>query len=282
MVSITAADDAEELRLEPAPLPSAAALAWRDLVHGFRRYWMWTALAVQDIKLRYRGSVLGPFWLTISTLVMVIAMGFIYAHLFHTDTRSYLPYLALGLIVWQLISNLITEGCQTFLASEAVIQQVPIPFSVHAFRLVYRNFIVFAHNLVIVPFGMIIFQIPVDWNLIEAAIGCVVLAVNGVWIAILLGILCARFRDIAPIVASFLQVAFFLTPIFWHAEALGIYLPLAEFNPLFAMVDVIRAPLIGTSALTNSWPVLLATTVIGSGMTFLLFARFRGRIAYWI
>ncbi len=133
------------------PPSSRVVLAWRDIVQGFRRSWIWTALAYQDIRLRYRGSVLGPFWLTISTLVMVVAMGFIYAHLFHTDTRSYMPYLTLGLIVWQLISTLVTEGCQTFLASGPVIQQVPIPFSIHAYRVVYRNFIVFAHNLVIVP-----------------------------------------------------------------------------------------------------------------------------------
>src|SRR5690242_18557813 len=41
--------------------PRRAAVAGRDLVEGLRRYWMWTALAMQDIRLRYRGSVLGPF-----------------------------------------------------------------------------------------------------------------------------------------------------------------------------------------------------------------------------
>jgi homopolymeric O-antigen transport system permease protein len=265
------------------PRPSSrGVLAWRDIVQGFRRSWIWMALAYQDIRLRYRGSVLGPFWLTISTLVMVVAMGFIYAHLFHTDTRSYMPYLTLGLIVWQLISALITEGCQTFLASGPVIQQVPTPFSIYAYRVVYRNFIVFAHNLMIVPIGLIVFAIPLDWHLLGAAAGCVVLAVNGVWVCIFLGTLSARFRDVVPIVASFLQVAFFLTPVFWPIEALGIYRPLAELNPLFAAIDVIRAPLIGVPVASYSWPVILATTVLGCLAAFLLFARYRGRIAYWL
>jgi len=264
------------------PRPSRAVLAWSDLAQGFSRSWMWTALAVQDIRLRYRGSVLGPFWMTISTFVMVIAMGFIYAHLFHTDTRSYMPYLTIGLIVWQLISTLITEGCQTFLATETVIQQVPIPFSIHVYRVVCRNFIVFSHNLVIVPIGLVAFAIPLDWHIIEAAAGCVVLAVNGVWVCIFLGTLSARFRDIVPIVTSFLQVAFFLTPVFWPIEALGIYRPLAELNPLFTAIDVIRAPLIGVPVAPYSWPVLLAMTALGCGITFFLFVRYRGRIAYWV
>jgi len=277
---------AEPQSLEEAvadwPRPSRTVLAWSDLAQGFSRSWMWTALAVQDIRLRYRGSVLGPFWMTISTFVMVIAMGFIYAHLFHTDTRSYMPYLTMGLIVWQLISTLITEGCQTFLATETVIQQVPIPFSIHVYRVVCRNFIVFAHNLVIVPIGLVAFAIPLDWHILEAAAGCVVLAVNGVWVCIFLGTLSARFRDIVPIVTSFLQVAFFLTPVFWPIEALGIYRPLAELNPLFTAIDVIRAPLIGVPVAPYSWPVLLAATVLGCCITFFLFARYRGRIAYWV
>ncbi len=262
--------------------PGRARLARRDLAEGLRRSWMWWALALQDIRLRYRGSALGPLWLTISTLVMVVAMGFIYARLFQTDTRSYMPYLTVGLIVWQLISTLITDGCQTFTASEAVIQQVPIPFSIHAYRVVCRNFIIFAHSLVLVPIGLAALRIPVGWRAIEAVAGGAVIAVNGVWIAILLGMFSARFRDIPPIVASFVQVAFFVTPVFWPIEALGEYRGIAEYKPLFAAIDVIRAPLLGQATAATSWPVLLAATVVGCAVSFALFARFRSRIAYWV
>lgn len=277
-----AAQESRRETVDWPPLPSQAARAWRDLADGLKRYWIWTALAVQDIRLRYRGSLLGPFWLTLSTLIMVIAMGFIYAHLFRTDARSYLPYLTMGLIIWQLISSLITEGCQTFLASESVIQQVPIPFSIHACRVVCRNFIVFAHNLVIVPIGIVLFSLPLGWNLLGALLGCAVLAINGIWIAIFLGMLSTRFRDIAPIVASLVQVAFFVTPVFWPISALGKYQHLGALNPFFAAIDVIRAPLIGVPVAATSWPILIAGTVLGCAVTFPLFARFRRRIAYWV
>jgi ABC-type polysaccharide/polyol phosphate export permease len=282
MVAFAKPESEDDVAVEWPPLPGRSVQAWRDLVEGLKRHWIWTALALQDMKIRYRGSLLGPFWVTISTLVMVVAMGFIYSHLFHTTSITYMPYLGLGLIVWQLISSLITEGCQTFLMAEAIIQQVPVPFSIHAYRVVCRNFIVFAHNLAIVPLGWIAFRISLDWHLIEAAAGCFVLAVNGVWITLFLGIFSTRFRDIAPIVASFLQVTFFLTPIFWPIESLGIYRPIAEFNPLFCAIDVIRAPLMGLPVEPYSWPVLAAATVVGLGVTFVFFARFRSRIAYWV
>ncbi len=262
--------------------PSGAALAWRDLAEGFGKSWMWVALALQDIKLRYRGSVLGPFWLTISTLLMVVAMGVIYGRLFHVDTATYLPYLSLGLFVWQTFSSIITEGCETFLREQSVIQQVPIPLSVHAYRNVCRNFIVLAHNLAIVPIGLVLFAIPVDWHVLEIIPGFLLLAINGFWISILLGLISARFRDVPPIVASFLQILFFVTPIFWPIEMLGDWQAIATLNPLFAAIDVVRAPLLGAATSANSWIVLLTMTVLGCGVSFAVFARFRTRIVYWI
>ena len=69
-----------------------------------------------------------------------------------------------GLLAWQFLSTVITEGCSTFTAAQDVIQQVPLPFSIQAYRTVYRNLIVLAHNAVIVPFGLLLFKVPVDWQ----------------------------------------------------------------------------------------------------------------------
>jgi len=282
MVSVAISEAAHDSAAQWPPMPTRSALAWRDLADGFGKSWMWSALALQDIKLRYRGSVLGPFWLTISTLVMVVAIGVIYGRLFHADIATYLPYLAIGLIVWQTFSSIITEGCETFLREQSVIQQVPIPFSIHAYRNVCRNFIVLAHNLIIVPIGLVVFRIPIGWHVLEIIPGFLLLAINGFWISILLGLISARFRDVPPIVASFLQVLFFVTPIFWSVEMLGNWQAIAALNPLFAAIDVVRAPLLGTAPAESSWIVLLIMTVLGCSASFALFARFRTRIAYWI
>lgn len=264
------------------PVRSRTARAWQDLADGFTRSWMWTTLAMQDMKLRYRGSVLGPFWLTIGTLAMALGMGLVYSHLFRLKANSYLPYLTLGLIVWQFVGSLITEGCATFLTNEGVIRQVPLPFSIHAYRGVCRNLLVLAHNLLVVPLGWIIFKIDVGWHLLAVIPALALLAVNGCWVGILLGMLSARFRDVPPIVANVLQIMFFMTPIFWPLSALGRWAFLASLNPFFAAIDVVRAPLLGVAVNDNSWPVLLVSTVLGGGVTFMLFARFRDRIAYWI
>jgi ABC-type polysaccharide/polyol phosphate export permease len=109
-----------------------------------------------------------------------------------------------------------------------------------------------------------------------------VLALNGIWISLLLGMLSARFRDVPPIIASIMQAMFFLTPVIWPVAALKEWQIIATMNPFFAAIDVLRAPLIGTATADSSWPMLIATTIIGCLVTFAVFARFRTRIPYWV
>ena len=262
--------------------PTRASEAWNDLIDGMSRSWMWSAMAMQDIRMRYRGSLLGPFWLTISMVIMIAAMGLIYSRLFNMEINRYLPFLTVGLVIWNFVSTVIIEGCQTFLSAQNVITQVRMPFSIHAWRTVCRNLIVLAHNMVIVPLVLIIFRVPVDWTVIVILPALAILTINGIWVSILLGMISARYRDVPPIVMSLVQVIFFVTPIFWPPEALGIWMQALPLNPLFAAVDVVRAPLLGTSPLTYSWVVLLLVTVVGCAGTFALFAKFRSRITYWI
>jgi len=265
----------------PAPR-SRLSEAMTDLAAGLNRSWIWSRLAYQDIKLRYRGSVLGPFWVTLTNLILIVSMGVIYARLFHVDAKTYVPYIMMGILVWQFISGTINEACGTFTDAKDVIQQVPMPFSVQAYRVVYRNLIVFAHNAVIVPFGIPLFKVPVDWHLVLVVPGLILLSLNGLWISLLLGALSTRFRDIPPIVSNVVQVLFFLTPVFWPLNAVGDLQHWLALNPFFAWIDVVRAPLLGVPPEPTSWPILIGCVLGGWLLSFLFFVRFRERIAYWI
>lgn len=265
------------------PVPhSDAALAAEDLAEGLSRWWIWSAVAWQDIRMRYRGSVLGPFWITLSTAVVALAMGLIFSRIFHQDLATYLPYLQSGLIVWQFVVAVVNEGCLTFLAAAGLIRQIPMPFAIQAFRVVLRNLIVFAHNFVVLVVIIVACGVPIGWRTLAFIPGLLVVALNGMWIAIFLGMISARFRDVPPIVGNLIQILFFVTPIFWSAKQLGPWQPLAELNPLFAAIDIARAPLIGQPLAPYSWLIMGCMTVAGWGLTFWFFARFRSRIAYWI
>src|SRR5262245_3621200 len=181
MVNGTASDRSVHMTINLPRRASRAAAAWADLVEGMSKSWMWSAMAMQDIRMRYRGSMLGPFWLTISMVIMIAALGLIYSRLFNMELTRYLPFLTVGLVIWSFISSVITEGCETFLSARNVITQVRMPFSVHAWRTVYRNLIVLAHNMVIVPVVLIIFRVPVGWSVVAIVPALAILTINGIW-----------------------------------------------------------------------------------------------------
>ncbi len=262
--------------------PRSLQLAIKDIKDGLLNVHMWTLLGWQDIKQRYRRSVLGPFWLTISTGALIGGMGPLYGRLLNQPIGDYFAYLAIGFVVWILISNLITESCLVFISAEGFIKQIRLPYTLYIARLVWKNLIIFAHNLVIVTLVLIFYQPTWNWHVIFMPVGVLVIALNGIWFGLLVGLLCARFRDIPQIVASLVQVAFFLTPVMWKSNMLGRHEWAATFNPLFHFLEIVRAPLLGSAIPTSTYVAVLAMTIVGYLVTLRVFARYRSRIAYWV
>ena len=193
-----------------------------------------------------------------------------------------MPHLALGFIVWGLISNLILESCGAFVSAQAVIRQVKSPLSVHVFRVVWRNLIVFAHNFLVYIGVEVTLAIWPGPTALLAIPGLFLLCLNGLWTGLLLGLLCARFRDIPSLVANIVQVLFFLTPIIWKADQVGHHIMLVKLNPFFHIVEIVRLPLLGQVPDWTSWAATIVVTLAGWATTLVLYARFRSRIAYWV
>ena len=148
----------------PPPTASQTELALLDIIQGARARYLWGLLGWQDIRRRYRRSILGPIWLTISMGVLVGALGTLYGTLLKVEIAEYVPFLALGFIVWTLISGLITDGGTAFISAESIIKQTNLPLSVHVYRIVWRNFLIFCHNAAIFVVVAILFAIWPGWT----------------------------------------------------------------------------------------------------------------------
>jgi lipopolysaccharide transport system permease protein len=280
-----AADDsaaAIPARRFDAAAPERLARAVRDLGEGFARWRLAAALARLDIRNRYRGSVLGPIWLTLSTAVMLAALGLLYSTLFKIPLQEYLPWLAVSLILWSVIAQAINEGCVCLTSAEAVIRQIPLPHTVHALRCVMRNALVAAHNLPLILVVFLLLGVMPGWEALLALPGLALLALNTFAAALLLGMLCARFRDIGPIVGSVLQIAFFVTPVIWKPELLGPEARFLPLNPFHAVMETLRAPLLEGGGTLWAWLAALLWTAAHGAVAFAFFVRFRGRVAFWV
>ncbi|MCV7386081.1 ABC transporter permease [Mycolicibacter longobardus] len=263
------------------------ARARADLVDGFRRHELWLHLGWQDIKQRYRRSVLGPFWITIGTATTAVAMGGLYSKLFHLDLAVHLPYVTLGLIVWNLLNAAILEGADVFVANEGLIKQLPTPLSVHVYRLVWRQMILFAHNIVIYLPIALIFPKPWSWADLSVIPALLLIALNCVWVSLCFGILATRYRDIAPLLFSVVQLLFLMTPIIWNydtlrAQGASRWTTVVEFNPLMHYLEIVRAPLLGAHQPLRHWAVVLVLTAVGWAVAAAVMRQYRARVAYWV
>ncbi|HET6238714.1 MAG TPA: ABC transporter permease [Acetobacteraceae bacterium] len=257
-------------------------LAVRDVVDGLRLWRLAVRLGWLDIKLRYRGSMLGPFWLTISTAVMVTALGVLFATLYHMDVRDYLPFLALSQVLWGFLSTLVSDGCSCFTSSEPLILSIRMPLSVHALRVLVRGLLILAHNVVVIVGVDLWFSLWPGTVLLLAIPGMLLWMVDAFALCLILGAIGARFRDIPPIVASIVQIAFFVTPVIWKPVQLGARAWILPYNPFFDLIEVVRAPLLGYLPSTMTWLMAVAYSVLLLFVTWRLMVRARGRVPFWL
>ena len=254
-----------------------------DIGNAMGEWELWLTMAWQDIKQRYRGSMLGPFWVTLSMGIMVGALALVYGQIFGRTMHDYAPFLTLGLLVWTWLASAINESTQLFVAAQRYVKQVRLPISLFVFRLLARNVIVFGHNFIVYVAVAMIVGLNPGWAALLAVPGLILGMISMFWIGLVFAMLGARFRDFPQIVSSVVQVIFYVTPILWEPEQLaGSRYFVVDYNPVFYFIEIIRAPLLGRVPPAGHWKVAILVTLAITLIVFPIFRRFRGRIAYWV
>jgi len=242
-------------------------------------------LAWQDIRQAYRRSAVGPFWLTIGMSVQIATMGFVFGLIFEADLPDYLPFLAASIVFWGFISTTINEGCLTFISAEAMIKQLNLPFYKYVFRTIFRNLFTTGHNIIILPFVWIFFFKFPGWQILAVVPGLAILVLNLGWVAWLLGMVSARYRDLPPIMASVTTIAFYVTPVMWYPSLIGdnnLAHLLLGLNPFYHWLQIVRLPILGDWPTWQNWGLSLLSAAIGWSVTLLAHRKYKNLIAYWV
>ncbi len=281
-IEIPKADEPHDvMTVEPTV---GARVAVRDIAEAFTKYRLALIFGWQDIAQRYRRSRVGAFWLTLNMAVFIGALGLIFGTLFQSEMREFLPYLCAGIITWGFISTSLSEGCTTFTLSDGIILQVRMPLFIHIMRAIWRNVIIFAHNIVIFPVLILILGKMINFNVLWIVPGFLLICVNLGWMMLVLAIVCARFRDMTQVLTNILQVMFYATPIMWMVKILPGHVShvFIELNPFYHLIELVRAPLLGSSPTVLNWGYAGTLAIVGWAIAVVFFGRYRWRIAYWL
>lgn len=257
--------------------------ALQDIFMGIGMWRIWLMLGWQDIRLRYRRSNLGPFWITLSMAIMIYSLGFLYSHLWKTSLHEFLFYYASGLLTWTLIVTIVTESSNIFLDSKGYLLQMHLPFSVFIMRLLTRNFIVFLHNSIAIIPILIYYHTVLNWHTLLVFPILILIFLPAFVFSMLIAVIGLRYRDIGQLITSLMNVAFFLTPIMWLPKNLpGKYNFIIAYNPFAQFVDLIRAPLMGQLPSEHAIKVVIIIFIIGVFLMLWCLTKIKHRIMFWL
>lgn len=236
-----------------------------------------------DTKARYRRSILGPFWIVLSTAIGVVGLGFLWSALLHIDKATFIPSLTVGLVIWQLLSGCITESPSVLVRYSGIIRNIKAPLFIYPMQLILRQLINFAHNCLVILVVLLIYPPPfLGLAELYALPGLVLVIANLLWLSALLGMLGARFRDIELFIGSIMPMLFFISPVIYRPSQGAINSLIIWFNPLTYMITAIRDPILGDTPPLAVYAVLTAILVVGWALTALLYTLKYRRISFWV
>lgn len=260
-------------------------LALSDIFSGLRQHRLVHELSLNDIKQRYRRTVLGPLWISLSIAATILGLGLLFGVIFNQKNAVYLPYLAVGILFWTFISAIITEGGDSFISMHNVIKQISLPYSLYVFRVIYRNLIMLAHNLFVAMIIFYLLDIQILYPTIQVIPQVILGVLNLFWIVLALAVISTRYRDITPIVTNGLQLFFYLTPIIWMPNQIkdsAFINAILSYNPFYYILLALRSLMDGVLMTSNELLVLGFMAIAGLILSFVIFSLSYKRIAFWL
>lgn len=256
--------------------------ARQDLIDVVMRCRTWHALAMFDIRSKYRLSTLGSWWITMTTGALALTIGVMYGQFFGQDVRGYLPYFVASFVTWSYIAVVLGEASQTLVSAGHLVKSASIPIVFHVMRMVHRNLIIFAHNAVILAAVWLFVRWSVGPEGFLSLLGIALLYLFLAGLSVIISVVCVRYRDVPPLIQVVIQFLFFVTPVIWIPEQLQFGQLLLALNPISYLLVLVRDPILGRPVAPATWAVAVVLTAMSIAAAALIYARYRNRIAYWV
>ncbi|MBN8553778.1 MAG: ABC transporter permease [Caulobacterales bacterium] len=252
-----------------------------ELIASLKAWRTWFAIAMDDVAGKYRRTVLGPLWLVMIQAGFISGLWLLHRNIYGAGEDNFLAYLAVGLPLWSLLTMLVADSCDSLLKARGLIDSYPLPMAVHLFRSVATSVLIFAHSFVVSIIVLLATREPLTLTTLLFVPGLVIVIVFGFGLALTLGPLAARFRDLLPAAQAGMNLMFVLTPVFWIPTPELRTSPLLQLNPFYHMMEVVRGPLLGHVD-PVSWTVASLTAVATLVIGIVVFIRTRPQITFWI
>ena len=258
---------------------------WEDLGASFRNPGFWAFASWLDIVVRYRQSRLGMFWLVAPAVVYVWGLGSFFAAMNGTPITRFAAYVGIGWLVFRVINTVILDSTGAFAASASFILDGHVRLTDFVLQVASKSLFYFVSSLPVVAIALAVSPEVRAIGFVFASIGFVVILLNLLWIGVLFSLIGARFRDMGQFISNIFMFAFLLTPIIWQADSMpagGMRATLMRINPLYHLIELVRAPILGTSIAASSLYYVAVMTAVGWLAASLAYRRYARFVPIWV
>lgn len=253
-----------------------ACSAFRIPLELFGHRYLLGQLIKRDVLLRYRGAMFGVLWIFLSPLIMLAIFAFVFGHIFQArwpEQHEGLPFwliLYCGLIVFNVFGETVSRASSAVRSYPAYVKKIIFPVVILPLvplgsALVHAgfNFLILAAALAWtgnLSIGLLLFPVLI--------LPILLLAVGAAWFLAAWGVF---IKDMTQIVPLFVQMLLFLSPVFYPVSAVPPGLTfIYHANPLGAVIEAVRAAIIGAPVPWMAWSTALALGLVAAllGHTF--------------
>src|SRR5262245_6405522 len=211
---------------------------WRVL-HRYRE--LVAVLVAKQIKLRYRGSLLGFVWTLLNPLLLMLVYTLVFSVYLRIDMASYPAFLFSGLLPWLWLSSSLQQGVTSILDSAALVTRSQFPTQVLPVVTLTANTVNFLLTLPLLFAFLVAFRVSVGWPLLALPALVALEYLLALGLVLIVSAVNIYFRDLQHIIVHLLTVLQFLTPIFYPTSVIPEWLrPWALLNPLAVLVSAFQ------------------------------------------
>jgi len=252
----------------------------------WRLRYFWLSLVRNDLRSRYRRSVIGIGWSLLHPIAMTAVLCTVFSQLFRADVYSYAPFLLAGLLTWNFITSAAVQGCQCFFLGETYIKQCPAPLAIYPLRTVLGAAVHFCLGLLVLLAMVWLFKGFSNLPALPSLLLTLPLLFMFAWaVATCAGLVNVMFQDTQHLTEVGLQIVFYLTPIIYPPDMLRMrrLAWLVDFNPVAAMLDLLRLPICeGRIAPLETFGVAAAAAAVAVICAAALLARAQQRLIFYL
>jgi ABC-type polysaccharide/polyol phosphate export permease len=256
--------------------------SWREWTRSLALAPLWSNLAMEDLRDRYRRTALGLAWIVTSFALFVAVKVFVFGQLTKVSAAEFGIYVTIGFGLWTYINAMVVDACTAFIHSRPWILGTPTPYPVFLLQTVFRNWVVFMMILLVMAVSLLWKTTPWTWNALTVLPALLVYVLTSLWLAAILAPLCSRYRDLYHTVQTSMRLIFFATPILWMPATSGRLATLARLNPIAHFVDIVRQPLMYDQVPHASWAIVLCINAVGLVAGAVVYVATRKRVAHWV